>query len=212
MSTPQFRDIARVQLVCAIFIGTFIFPFVAISQTKLDSMRFGKRIYISYGGVFTGNGDMWGQKLYLGANYMLTKKVGLDLNMAGSLIDHVFFEYNNPNWSRNEISNGLEFSANGLLVLGQEKVRFSSALGPTIRYSYEHQSLSYGLDYNPTTGEYDWHCEYFERQGFMFGGNLSFTLDFRLFKLFYIGPKVSMSFFPFDAYRFSYIGLNLTWK
>ena len=212
MSDPQSKNNTRIQLVCVILIGILICPFIAFGQTKLDSIRFGKRIYISYGGVFTGNGDMWGQKLYLGVDHMLTKKLGIDLNMAGSLIDHVYYENNNPDWSRNEISNGLEFSANGLLVLGKKKVRFSSTLGPTIRYSYEHQSLSYGWHYNLIRGEYDWHCEYFEKQGFMFGGNLSFTLDFRMFKLFYIGPKVSMSYFPFDAYRFSYIGLNLTWK
>ncbi len=116
-------------------------------------MRYGKGIYVSYGGVFTGNGDMWGQKLYLGANCMLTDRFGLDLNIAGSLIDHEFYEFKNPEWSRNEISNGLEFSANGLLFLGKKKIRFYSALGPTVRYSYEHQSKSYGLDYNQTTGE-----------------------------------------------------------
>ena len=175
-------------------------------------MRFSKRIYISYGGVFTGNGDMWGQKLYLGANYMLSEKLGIDLNIAGSLIDHVFYEYDNPDWSRNEISNGLEFSANGLLTLGREKIRFYSALGPTIRYGYDQYSTDYGIDYNPSSGDYDWHVEYRENQGFMFGFNLSVTLDLRLFNRFYLGPKGTMSFFPFDAYRFSYIGLNLAWK
>ena len=204
--------IARKYILGLMLIGIFVYPNLANGQSKLDSIRFGKRVYISYGGVFTGNGDMWGHKLYLGAQYMLTSKLGLDLNIAGSLIDHVFYYQNNPEWSRNEISNGLEFSANGMIIFGKEKFRFSSVLGPTIRYSYEHQASSYGINYNSSTGEYDWHCEYIEDQGFMFGGNLGITLEFRLFKIFYIGPKLSMSFFPFDTYRFSYIGLNLAWK
>lgn len=212
MSTSVVGNNSRIKLVIALLLGTIVFPTISKSQTKLDSMRYGKRIYVSYGGVFTGNGDMWGQKLFLGVNYLLTDRFGFDLNIAGSLIDHEFYEYNNTEWSRNEISNGLEFSANGLLFLSKKKIRFYSALGPTVRYSYEHQSKSYGLDYNQTTGEYDWRVDYIEKQGFMIGGNLGVTLDFLLFNLFYIGPKASMSFFPFDAYRFSYIGLNLIWK
>jgi len=212
MSTPQINSKLKLFFALIFIVGSLFCPFSAVGQSKLDSMRFGKRIYISYGGVFTGYSDLWGHKVFLGANYMLSEKLGLDLNMAGSLINHVFYHQNNPDWTRYEISNGLEFSANGLLKLGNEKIRILTAVGPTLRYSYEHQPIAYGLDYNHTTGEYDWHIEYFEKQGFMFGGNVSLTLDFRLIKVIYIGPKVSMSFFPFDVYRFSYIGLNLSWK
>lgn len=143
---------------------------------------------------------------------MVSERFGIDLNVAGSLIDHVFYEYNNPEWSRKEVSNGLEFSANGMLFLSRSKFRFYSAFGPTVRYGYDQYSTDYGIDYNPDTGDYDWRHEYGEYHGFMFGGNISLTLDFRVFNRFYIGPKGSMSFFPFDAYRFSYIGLNLGWK
>jgi len=211
MRTPKILRPRRF-LLGILIVSSLATPNKINGQTKLDSIRFGRKIYISYGGVFTGNGDMWGQKIYLGSNYMLKDKVGLDFNISGSLIDHVFYFQGNPEWTRNEISNGIEISANGLIVLGNEKFRFSSSLGPTLRYSYEHQAKSYGIDYNQSTGEYDWHCEYFEKQGFMFGGNLGLIFDFRIFKQFYIGPKLNMSFFPFDTYRFSYIGLNLAWK
>ncbi len=202
----------RLFLAYLILMSTFLFPAISTSQTKLDSVRFSKRIYVSYGGAFTGNGDMWGHKLYLGANYMLSDRLGIDLNVAGLLIDHVYYEYDNRDWSRHEISNGLELSANGLLTLGGDRIRFYSAVGPTIRYGYDQYSSDYGIDYNPDTGHYDWHVDYEEHQGFMFGFNLSVNFDFRLFKRYYLGPKGSMSFFPFDAYRFSYIGLNLSWK
>ena len=202
----------RILLVLCILVGATFRPTDTHGQTKLDSIKYSKRLYISYGGVFTGSGDMWGHKLYLGANFMISPRFGIDLNVAGSLIDHVYYEYDNPKWSRNEISNGLEFSANGKLFFSRSKFRFYSALGPTIRYGYDKYSKDYGIDYNPGTGDYDWRYEYGENQGFMFGGNISLSMDYKLFKRFYIGPKGSISFFPFDAYRFSYIGLILGWK
>jgi hypothetical protein len=212
MSNPARKSHQRSILVIGIFLISFLASKGLYAQTKLDSVRYSKRIYISYGGVFTGNGDMWGHKLYLGANFMLSDRLGLDFNVGGALIDHVFYEHNNPEWSRNEISNGLEFSANGMLYLSKPKVRFSATIGPTIRYGYDQFSTEYGIDYNPDTNEYDWHVIYEENQGIKFGGNMSLTFDFRLLDRIYLGPKASMSFFPFDAYRFSYIGLNLTWK
>ncbi len=212
MSSTLSRIKFRSFLLGIFLVGLVVNPNIIHGQSKFDSIRFGKRIYISYGGVFTGNGDMWGQKLYVGSQFMFTEKIGLDLNASGSLIDHVFYLENNPDWSRNEVSNGIELSANGLLAFGKEKFRFSFSLGPTLRYSYEHQARTYGVHYNSSTGDYDWYCEYYEKQGFMFGGNLGLTFEFRIFNRFYIGPKLAMSFFPFDSYRFSYVGLNLSWK
>ena len=186
-----------------------VFSSSVLSQSRLDTIRYTRQLNFSYGGVFTGTGDMFGHKIYIGSQYEITQRFGIDLNIAGSFINHTFYFNDNPEWARYEHSNGGELSSNLYLGIGKEAHRIVPFVGPTLRYSYEHHSRDYGISYNSDTGDYDWYADYDEELGFRLGFNIGLCWEIRINNQLYLGPKLSISYFPRDGYIFSYLGIHL---
>lgn len=180
------------------------------AQTKYHDVKGTKTVRLGYGGVFTGSGDMWGQKFLLGTQYYLSKHSLLDMRISASLIEHEFMFLNNPDWSWTEISNGVEFTLEYGFLIKYKRIRFYPSAGPAIRYSYEHHSRNYGIRRDKSTGLYIWHCEIDEDQILRFGYEVGINIDLELLKNYSIGPRVSFSQFPKGGYIFSFIGFSIT--
>ena len=200
------KYITKYLVILYVFIS---FSCYTYSQSKQNFARYKNTVYTSYGGVLCGGGDILGQKIYLGTQYLFYPRLGAELYIAGSLIDHTFYFNNNPEWARHEVSNGVELSTDLIYRVDKNRFRFTPFFGPTIRYGVEQHSRDYGIYYDRTTGVYEWYCEYDEELGYKLGFNFGFNTEFRVYNRIYLGPKFAVSYFPKSQYIFSYLGLTI---